>query len=102
MDVCDRFWDVCAAVVSALEGKDCREAIRSIADNSRLPQERLSHIVAGMHRILTGATRVPTSSLRQEVGASLLYAQILTRSGVLASVCLSYNVDMTSVNPESN
>uniref|UniRef100_H3C672 COMM domain-containing protein 5 n=1 Tax=Tetraodon nigroviridis TaxID=99883 RepID=H3C672_TETNG len=62
----ETFRKILKAVVSALEGKDCREAIRSIADNSRLPQERLSHIVAGMHRILTGATRVPTSSLRQE------------------------------------
>lgn len=57
-----------AAVVSAVEGKDCREVMKSIADNSSIPQERLSHIVAGMYRIVTEATRIPTSSLKQEVG----------------------------------
>lgn len=60
------FWY--AAVVSALEGKDCREVMKSIADNSSIPQERFSHIVAGLYRILTEATRIPTSSLKQEVG----------------------------------
>lgn len=60
--------DMYAAVVCALEGKDCREVMKSIADNSSIPQERLSHIVAGMYRILTEATRIPTSLLKQEVG----------------------------------
>lgn len=57
-----------AVVVSALEGKDCREMMRSTAEKSCIPQERLSHIVAGMYRVLTEATRIPTSSLKQEVG----------------------------------
>lgn len=60
--------DMYAAVVCALEGKDCREVMKSIADNSSIPQERLSHIVAGMYRILTEAIRIPTSLLKQEVG----------------------------------
>lgn len=67
MDV-SKCFEYYAAVVSALEGKDCREVMKSIADNSSIPHERLSHIVAGMYRILTGATRIPTSSLKQEVG----------------------------------
>lgn len=54
------------AVVSALEGKDCREVMKSIAESSIVPQERLSHIVAGMYRLLSEAIRIPTSSLKQE------------------------------------
>lgn len=53
-------------VVSALEGKDCREAMKSIAEGSVIPQERLSHIIAGMHRVLSEAIRIPTSLLKQE------------------------------------
>lgn len=54
------------AVVSALEGKDCREVMKTIAESSTIPQERLSHIVAGMYRLLSEATRIPTASLKQE------------------------------------
>uniref|UniRef100_A0A8C6KCF9 COMM domain-containing protein 5 n=1 Tax=Nothobranchius furzeri TaxID=105023 RepID=A0A8C6KCF9_NOTFU len=54
------------AVVSALEGKDCREVMRSVAEGSVIPQERLSHIIAGMHRLLSEAIRIPPSSLKQE------------------------------------
>ncbi|CAN9514695.1 unnamed protein product [Ophioblennius macclurei] len=54
------------AVVSALEGKDSREAMRSIAESSIIPQERLAHIIAGMHRILSEAIRIPAASLKQE------------------------------------
>lgn len=58
---------LCPAVVSSLEGKDCREVMKSIAESSPIPQERLSHIVAGMYRVLSEAIRIPTSSLKQEV-----------------------------------
>lgn len=54
------------AVVSALEGKDCREVMKSVAESSVIPQQRLSHIVAGMHRLLTHAIRIPTTLLKQE------------------------------------
>ncbi|CAG5993186.1 COMM domain-containing protein 5 [Menidia menidia] len=54
------------AVVSALEGKDCREAMKSVAESSVIPQERLSHIIAGMHRVLSEAIRIPTMLLKQE------------------------------------
>ena len=55
------------AVVSALEGKDCREVMKSIAESSPIPEQRLSHIVAGMYRLLSEAIRIPTSSFKQEV-----------------------------------
>lgn len=85
-----------AAVVSAVEGKDCREVIKSIADNSSIPQDRLRHIVAGMYRIVTEATRIPTPSLKQEVGhdhaAAWLHA-IPSPLVILAKACrLSYSI----------
>ncbi|XP_026213089.1 COMM domain-containing protein 5 [Anabas testudineus] len=60
------FRKILKAVVSALEGKDCREVMKSIAESSVIPQDRLSHIVAGMYRVLSEAIRIPTASLKQE------------------------------------
>lgn len=62
----EMFRKILKAVVSALEGKDCREVMKSITESSIIPQERLSHIVAGMYRVLSEAIRIPTSSLKQE------------------------------------
>ncbi|CAK6969324.1 COMM domain-containing protein 5 [Scomber scombrus] len=62
----EMFRKILKAVVSALEGKDCREVMKSIAESSVVPQERLSHIVAGMYRLLSEAIRIPVSSLKQE------------------------------------
>ncbi|XP_051810191.1 COMM domain-containing protein 5 isoform X1 [Acanthochromis polyacanthus] len=61
------FRKILKAVVSALEGKDCREVMKSIAESSVIPQERLSHIIAGMHRVLSEAIRIPTPLLKQEL-----------------------------------
>ncbi|XP_036932824.1 COMM domain-containing protein 5 [Acanthopagrus latus] len=60
----EMFRKILKAVVSALEGKDCREVMKSIAESSTIPQERLSYIVAGMYRVLSEAIRIPT--LKQE------------------------------------
>ncbi|KAF1384348.1 hypothetical protein PFLUV_G00117390 [Perca fluviatilis] len=62
----EMFRKILKAVVSALEGKDCREVMKSIAESSIIPQDRLSHIVAGMYRVLSEAIRIPTSSLKPE------------------------------------
>ncbi|AWP12486.1 COMM domain-containing protein 5 isoform 2 [Scophthalmus maximus] len=62
----DMFRRILKAVVSALDGKDCREVMRTIAESSTIPQERLGHIIAGMYRLLSEAIRIPTSSLKQE------------------------------------
>lgn len=73
---------LCQAVVSALEGKDCREVMKSIAESSPIPQDRLSHIVAGMYRVLSEAIRIPTSSLKQEVSTAMMPPEIF-HEGVL-------------------
>lgn len=62
----DTFRKLLKAVVAALEGKDSRDALKSVAKNSVIPPEKLTHIIAGMHRLLSEAIRVPTASLRQE------------------------------------
>ncbi|XP_048884450.1 COMM domain-containing protein 5 isoform X1 [Brienomyrus brachyistius] len=61
------FRKILKAVVSAVEGKDCRDLMRSIAESSDVPEDRLSLIVAGMYSLLKEALRLPTSSLKQEV-----------------------------------
>uniref|UniRef100_A0A7N6A6U6 COMM domain-containing protein 5 n=1 Tax=Anabas testudineus TaxID=64144 RepID=A0A7N6A6U6_ANATE len=71
------FRKILKAVVSALEGKDCREVMKSIAESSVIPQDRLSHIVAGMYRVLSEAIRIPTASLKQEVGCSTTHRAAL-------------------------
>ncbi|XP_053735927.1 COMM domain-containing protein 5 [Synchiropus splendidus] len=62
----ETFRTILKAVVSALEGKDCREVMESIAENSLIPQETLSHVVAGMYRTLSEAIRIPPASLKVE------------------------------------
>uniref|UniRef100_A0A8K9X081 COMM domain-containing protein 5 n=1 Tax=Oncorhynchus mykiss TaxID=8022 RepID=A0A8K9X081_ONCMY len=68
----EMFRKILKAVVSAIEGKDCREAMKAIAENAAVPEERLSYVVAGMYRLLKEALRIPTSSLKQEVKNWLL------------------------------
>uniref|UniRef100_A0AAQ4NR04 COMM domain-containing protein 5 n=1 Tax=Gasterosteus aculeatus aculeatus TaxID=481459 RepID=A0AAQ4NR04_GASAC len=63
----EMFRKILKAVVSGLEGKDCREVMKSIAESSTVPQERLGHVVSGVYRVLSEAVRVPASSLKQEV-----------------------------------
>ncbi|XP_032886168.1 COMM domain-containing protein 5 [Amblyraja radiata] len=61
------FRKILKTVVNALEGKDSRDAVRSIAETESLSEERLSHILAGMYTLLQEALRLPPSSLKQEV-----------------------------------
>lgn len=62
----DIFRKLLKAVVAALEGKDSRDSLRSVAENCSVPPEKLSHIIAAIHRLLSEALRIPTASLRQE------------------------------------
>lgn len=62
----DTFRKLLKGVVGALEGKDCRDLMRSTAESSAVSQEKLSHIVSGMYRVLSEAIRVPAASLKQE------------------------------------
>uniref|UniRef100_A0A3B5MD99 COMM domain-containing protein n=1 Tax=Xiphophorus couchianus TaxID=32473 RepID=A0A3B5MD99_9TELE len=75
-------------VVSALEGKDCREVMKSIAESSVIPQERLSHIIAGMHRVLSEAIRIPASLLKQEANGYKFIYDMIKDSVVILDVKL--------------
>uniref|UniRef100_A0A3Q2ZWT3 COMM domain-containing protein 5 n=1 Tax=Kryptolebias marmoratus TaxID=37003 RepID=A0A3Q2ZWT3_KRYMA len=61
------------AVVGALEGKDCRDILRSAAETSLIPQERLSHIIAGMHKLLSeSCLRFLSQTLKSLFGLSFV------------------------------
>lgn len=62
----DTFRKLLKAVVAALEGKDSRDALRSVAQSCSVPPEKLSHVIAAMHRLLSEALRIPTASLKPE------------------------------------
>ncbi|XP_062997848.1 COMM domain-containing protein 5 [Elgaria multicarinata webbii] len=53
--------------VSALEGRDCMESLKAIAESTGLPDEQLAVLISGMYTLLREALRLPTSSLKQEV-----------------------------------
>ncbi|CAI9596352.1 unnamed protein product [Staurois parvus] len=63
----EMFRKILKAVVGALEGKDCREAVKVIQQNTSLSEEQLSFIIAGAHTLLRVALRLPVSTLKQEV-----------------------------------
>ncbi|MGH0180846.1 UNVERIFIED_CONTAM: hypothetical protein FKN15_005235 [Acipenser sinensis] len=62
----EMFRKILKAVVSALEGKDCRESVTAITEHGNLSEEQLSYIIAGMYTLLKEALRLPASSLKQE------------------------------------
>ncbi|KAJ6663353.1 hypothetical protein lerEdw1_010490 [Lerista edwardsae] len=53
--------------VSALEGKDCKESVKMIAESTSLSDEQLAVLISGMYMLLREALRLPTSSFKQEV-----------------------------------
>ncbi|XP_018425543.1 PREDICTED: COMM domain-containing protein 5-like [Nanorana parkeri] len=63
----DLFRKILKAVVGALEGNDCREAVKVIQQNTSLSEEQLSFIIAGAYTLLRVALRLPVSTLKQEV-----------------------------------
>ncbi|KAM8800148.1 COMM domain-containing protein 5 [Eudromia elegans] len=53
--------------VNALEGKDCKESVKMIAESSNLSEEQLAFLISGMYTLLREALRLPLSTLKQEV-----------------------------------
>ncbi|MGH0169375.1 UNVERIFIED_CONTAM: hypothetical protein FKN15_056773 [Acipenser sinensis] len=54
----EMFRKILKAVVSTLEGKDCRESMTAIAEHGNLTEEQLSYIIAGMYTLLKEALRL--------------------------------------------
>ncbi|NXD30246.1 COMD5 protein, partial [Spelaeornis formosus] len=61
--------------VNALEGKDCKESVRLIAESANLSEEQLAFLVSGMYTLLREALRLPLSNFKQEVSSGrILYS----------------------------
>ncbi|NXR07777.1 COMD5 protein, partial [Semnornis frantzii] len=53
--------------VNALEGKNCKESVKLIAESSNLSEEQLAFLISGMYTLLREALRLPLSTFKQEV-----------------------------------
>ncbi|NWW01803.1 COMD5 protein, partial [Oreocharis arfaki] len=52
--------------VNALEGKDCKESVKLIAESANLSEEQLAFLISGMYTLLREAFRLPLSTFKQE------------------------------------
>ncbi|KAI7801361.1 COMM domain-containing protein 5 [Triplophysa rosa] len=59
------FQQILAAVVNAVDGQDCSESMRVIADSGFISEDNFNHVVAGLYAVVKEALRLP--SLKQEV-----------------------------------
>ncbi|NXV82160.1 COMD5 protein, partial [Atlantisia rogersi] len=55
--------------VNALEGKDCKESVKLIAESSNLSEEQLAFLISGMYTLLREALRLPLSTFKPEVSS---------------------------------
>ncbi|KYO38203.1 COMM domain-containing protein 5 [Alligator mississippiensis] len=63
----DTFRRLLAVTVSALEGNDCKDSVRMIAENADLSEEQLAVLISGMYTLLREALRLPLPTFKQEV-----------------------------------
>ncbi|XP_053896518.1 COMM domain-containing protein 5 [Malaclemys terrapin pileata] len=63
----ETFRRLLTVVVSALEGKDCKESVRAIAESVDLSEEQLTSLISGMYTLLREALRLPLLTFKQEV-----------------------------------
>ncbi|XP_048032783.1 COMM domain-containing protein 5 isoform X2 [Megalobrama amblycephala] len=61
----DTFTQILRAVVDAVDGQDCCEAVREISESGFVSEESLNHVMAGLYALLKEALCLP--ALRQEV-----------------------------------
>ncbi|XP_015282549.1 PREDICTED: COMM domain-containing protein 5 [Gekko japonicus] len=63
----ETFRKLLKVTVSALEGRDCRESVKMIAESTNLSDEQLAILISGMYTLLREALRLPASSLKEDV-----------------------------------
>nr|XP_038040088.1 COMM domain-containing protein 5 isoform X2 [Anas platyrhynchos] len=63
----DTFHRLLRVTVNALEGKDCKESVKLIAESTNLSEEQLAFLISGMYTLLREALRLPLSTFKQEV-----------------------------------
>lgn len=59
------FQQIVTDVVSAVDGQDCSESMRVIAESGLISEDNFNHVVAGLYAVVKEALRLP--SLKQEV-----------------------------------
>jgi len=52
-----------------LEGKDCKDSVKLIAESTNLSEEQLAFLISGMYTLLREALRLPVSTFKQEVSS---------------------------------
>ncbi|XP_017669611.1 PREDICTED: COMM domain-containing protein 5-like [Lepidothrix coronata] len=62
----DTFRRLLKVTVNALEGKDCKESVKLIAESANLSEEQLAFLISGMYTLLQEALRLPISTFKQE------------------------------------
>ncbi|NWH67582.1 COMD5 protein, partial [Geococcyx californianus] len=60
--------------VNALEGKDCKESVKMIAESTDLSEEQLAFLISGMYTLLREALRLPLSTFKQEVSSGSMWS----------------------------
>lgn len=78
--------------VNALEGKDCKESVKLIAESTNLSEEQLAFLISGMYTLLREALRLPLSTFKQEVSSGSTWSPdklkaALDMSYHLSSIC---------------
>lgn len=63
--------------VNALEGKDCKESVKLIAESTNLSEEQLAFLISGMYTLLREALRLPLSTFKQEVSSGPRQAEVV-------------------------
>ncbi|XP_063289509.1 COMM domain-containing protein 5 [Pelobates fuscus] len=108
----DVFRKILKAVVNALEGKDSRDSLKVILENTSLTEEQLTFIISGSYTLIKVALRFPVSTLKQEVFKEDLkelripedfigdFANIVygNRRPVLESVALEQGIRLPTIN----
>ncbi|NWS17251.1 COMD5 protein, partial [Pachyramphus minor] len=85
--------------VNALEGKDCKESVKLIAESANLSEEQLAFLISGMYTLLREALRLPISTFKQEVSHIIVHTKKLNCFVLLFSFRIpeDFIVDFSSV-----
>uniref|UniRef100_A0A8D2PA33 COMM domain-containing protein 5 n=1 Tax=Zosterops lateralis melanops TaxID=1220523 RepID=A0A8D2PA33_ZOSLA len=87
--------------VNALEGKDCKESVRLIAESANLSEEQLAFLISGMYTLLREALRLPLSTFKQEVSSGSTWnPDKPTRTSKIVNVqwCTHHTADLCCCN----
>ncbi|XP_065109882.2 COMM domain-containing protein 5 [Paramisgurnus dabryanus] len=95
----DTFKQILVAVVNAVDGQDCSESMRLIAESGLISEETFNHVVAGLYAVMKEALCLP--SIRQEVFSEDLRALRVTEDFIadVSSVVFGNRQTSMKVSP---